>query len=424
MARVDWRFRVLAGLFIALTQVAQPMHAEGVPGSINGIYRGTIGREQIVLEMGVEPPSGDNQSTGDSRDRKTYPIEGRYFYRRYGVDIRLVGMPLGDESFRLREYRRVPDDEFSAEWRLKVQGDRAVGTFCKCEMGDPSKPPGPLLKISLRRVSPEFYREFEAKDQDSYHEMLLDFPLTSGPEIEASTEIAYRMQSDPRFGVIRLQLTRFPDAGVMARINREMARELKWDRWRAAANLSEGQFGAGVGGFYDESVSVNFFLPDVLSVLVDQAWYWGGAHANQSTYSLNYSLHTGKRFRLDQALQSSAGGASAKDVAVLLGNLYLQHYVKPSDAYGGPYEKPSGEVVQMDCKEIIRESTSGKDEPFSATLYLSEKGLVIAPALSYIQKECGPPITIPYRELRPFVKPHSMLRLVVDAKASQGAQQK
>jgi len=329
-------------------------------------------------------------------------------------------MPLADGSFRLREYRRAPEDEFSAEWRLKIQGDRAAGVFCKCELNDKSKPAGSLLKISLKRLS----YELEDKDEDLYDELVLAFPLKDGPEIKVSTEVAYRMRSDSRFEVRRPQLTRFPDVEVMARINRAMAHELRRDRLKASVNLSEAHFGTALGGFYNEWVGVSFFLPDILSVVVDQNWYWGGAHPNEATYSLDYNLHTGRRFELDKALQTATGKSTESDIAHLLSRLYLRHYVQPSVAYKWLYEKPSGEVVEMSCKEIIRDRTSNEEEPFSATLYLSEKGLVISPILPYTEQECGPEVTIPYPELRPFVKRNSMLQLLVEARAGNLANQR
>ena len=406
-------FETLAGFLVATTVLVYPLSANDSGSPINGIYRGTIGRQPIVLEIGVDLPREDNKNNSDSQDRKTYPIEGRYFYRRHGVDIHLVGMWLGDDTLRLREYRRAPDDEFGAEWRLRIRGDSAVGTFCECDLSGASSRVGPLLKISLKRLSREFYSESEPKDQDPYYDLVLDFPLKDGPVIEVNPGIAYTMQSDPRFGVSRPRLTRFPEAGVMARINRDLAAELRWDRWQAHGNLSEALLEASLGGFYDESTSVSFFPPDILSVRVDRSWYWGGAHPNSATYVRNYDLHTGRKFDLNHAFQTAEGGTAEGDLAGLIAKLYRRHYVKPV-----------GPVAAEDCDDVLHRITSDKNElidafaPHNATFFVSGQGLVVIPTFLYADSGCGPDITIPYGELRPYVKKDSMLRLLVDHQAN------
>ena len=49
-------FETLAGFLVATTVLVYPLSANDSGSSINGIYRGTIGRQQIVLEMGEYLP--------------------------------------------------------------------------------------------------------------------------------------------------------------------------------------------------------------------------------------------------------------------------------------------------------------------------------------------------------------------------------
>lgn len=393
--------------------LSAPLMADDQPRPIDGIYRGTIGRQQVVVEMGLVLPRSTDPNDGTSGDRRTYPIEGRYFYRRHGVDIHLVGMPLEDGAFRLREYKRLGDpwDEFGAEWRLAISGGQATGIFCKCDLSRVPTRSVPVLKIHLKRVSRHFHKEF---DPDPVFDRLrLDFPIKNGPDIRVTQQIAYRMRTDPRFTAAWPQLTQFPDMPVMVKINAEMAAELHWDRLRAATNLSEAQFETSNGGFYDERTTVNFFLPQVLSLRVYRSWYWGGAHPNYSRDSLNYDLRTGKRFSLKNAFRTATGSTEDADVAALLARLYRRHYVKP----------PSIAAAE-DCNVVLRRIIANTEDliegfsPDDEILFMSSKGLAIRPVFKYADSGCSPDITVPYNEVRPFVRKHSMLRWVVERETS------
>jgi len=402
--------RAVVGVLAGIVFLALPLPAQN--RSVDGIYRGAIGNQEIVVELRGPLDGKHAENYADARDSRTYPIQGHYFYRRHGVSIDLVGTPQGDGILRLREYRQRgfrQDAEFTADWRLTMGESKATGTFCKCDLSQPSASAGPQQKISLTRVSRKLtpdsgWQNYKPNSGNTYLDLLLDFPLQRGPEIQVSPEVAYRMRTDPRFKVSLPRLTRFPNAVVMARINRDLDAGLTDNRLRAAAfsSVGEGVF----GGFYDETTSVNFFLPHVLSLLVQTQWYYGGAHPNEGGYSHNYNLHTGKRFALEEVFQTSSGGPAEAESAAILAKLYLRHFVKPV----------SGEAPVDNCEEIVREVVSGKDAPFGPLLYLSQKGLVIDPPLPRAVQVCGPAVTVPYRELRPFVKRGTILRLLVDAR--------
>jgi hypothetical protein len=411
------RLKVVAGV---LAFLALPLHAQNSGGarSVDGIYRGTIGNQEIVVELRGPLDGEHGENYADAGDDKTYPIQGSYFYRRHGVSIKLVGTPLGNGVVRLREYRHVVrDDEFTAEWRLTMQEGKAKGTFCKCDLSHPPASaappqPGQQLQISLTRVSQHLTpdsgpEDYKPNSGDTYNDLLLDFPLQEGPEIQVSPEIAYRMRTDSRFKVSRPRLTRFPNAAVMERINRDLNADLTQSRLRAAEVLSGGEFGGRFGGIYDEKTTVNFFLPHVLSFVVETQWFSGGAHPNEGGYSIDYDLHTGKRVDLEEAFRTSPENEA--ESGAILAKLYLRHYVKP------PREEAPPDI---DCEEIVRQRISEKDEPFRPILYLSRKGLVIEPPLPHMVQDCGPPVTVAYSELRPYVQRGSILRFLVDARTA------
>ena len=414
--------RSMASAIVATLWLCRPLMAAAPPGSIDGIYRGTIGHHAIVLEISRSYPSEQGTNYDDPEDSRTYPITGHYFYRRHGISIDLAGMPMANGSLRIREYRHIDPlpYEFMADWRLRFNHGKATGIFCKCDLSGLGQPAGTLLKISLTRVSPrltppESWEIYKPHAGIAYYDLLLDFPLLIGPEKEVSEAIAYRMRTDPRFNVSRPELTRFPDARVMARINSDLDKDFTDTRLSAAADLAGGQYGSVKGGFYDETVNTNAVPPDVLAVLIESSWYSGGAHPNEGSYTLNYDLHTGKRFTLENSFRAPGGSTDEEDIATALARLYRRHYVKPP-----PTAAPE------DCDIVFERNTSGdisRTEAFSprnATLFMAKNGLLIIPLFqSRPDSGCAPAITVPYRELIPYVKKGSLLRTVVEREASR-----
>lgn len=413
--------RTTTRLALLTVLLSAPLIADEQPGSIDGIYEGIIGHHAIVLE--ISQPYAGEQGTNydDPEDERTYPITGSYFYRRHGVSIQLAGLTLVDGSLRLREYRNplFLQYVFTGEWRLRFNRGKATGIFCKCDLSGSGNPAGALLKITLRRISetltpPESWQIYKPHAGMAYYDLLLDSPLLIGPEKEVSEAIAYRMRTDPRFNVRRPKLTRFPDARVMARINSDLDKDFTDTRLSAAADLAGGQYGSVKGGFYDETVNTNAVPPDVLAVLIESSWYSGGAHPNEGSYTLNYDLHTGKRFTLENSFRAPGGSIDEEDIATVLARLYRRHYVKPP-----PTAAPE------DCDIVFERNTSGdisRTEAFSprnATLFMAKNGLLIIPLFqSRPDSGCAPPITVPYRELIPYVKKGSLLRTVVERETS------
>lgn len=409
--------RAAAGLALLTALRSAPLLADDRPGAIDGIYEGIIGHQQVVVEIS-QPFAGERGTNyDDPHDSRTYPVRGSYFYRLYGVSIQLAGMTLEDGSLRLREYRKLGSlpYEFPSEWRLRFDDDKATGHFSKCDLSAACKPAGTLLKIALRRVSrklspPEEWEDYKPHTGNTYYDLLLDFPLEIGPENEVTAAIAYRMRADTRFQVSRPQLTRFPDARIMARINSDLDRDFTDTRLSAAADLTGGLLGGMEGGSYDEIVSVNVAPPIVLTLLITFSWYSGGAHPNEGAYTVNYDLHTGKRFTLENSFRASGGSTDEEDIATVLARLYRRHYVKPP-----PTAAPE------DCDIVFERNTSGdisRTEAFSprnATLFMAKNGLLIIPLFqSRPDSGCAPPITVPYTELIPYVRKHTLLRTVVE----------
>lgn len=359
-------------------------------GAIDGVYRGTIGKQAIVLEIGATDPHRHDAFTDE--DVPNHAIEGRYFYRQHGVGILVEGTVLKDGSLRLQEYQhRKPS---GAEWRLWFHQDSANGFFCRCDARQ-SRPPAPHdgLSISLTRVSHGFdpglgslgLADNPTPDQ-AYYDLLLDFPLQTGPEIPAGEWGAYVMQTDERFKVVLPHLTRFPDKQVMSRVNQDLAARLKGGRLAAADCLQGLDFNSGS---WDEEVHVGVFTERILSIVRDEEYFCGGAHPDGGPDPILYDMRTGRDLDMKDVFKVQETSATLEYGSVpqgathsLLLGLYKKHYVRPDS--------------ECDENEI------GDDTAIK--MYFDQTGLVIAPELSHATRGCGPAITIPYPELRPFLR--------------------
>jgi hypothetical protein len=356
--------------------------------AIDGVYRGTIGTRQIVLQIGA--PNSTHERFRDNGPNAE--VMGWYFYRQHGVGILLEGSFLEDGSLRLHEYSSQfrEHKRNGAEWRVWFQGNTGTGFFCRCDVTRQARAANPDLKISLARVSEP---GDPAPTLDKlYDDLLLDYPLRSSAEIMVNAKAGYVVQTDERFKVGMPHLTHFPDAKVMELVNLDLARKLKQARLAAAACL-EGS--SQKDGMWDESVRVAIFSDIVLSI-VRQTGYncVGTVHPDAVTESFVYDMRTGAVLDLKDFFEVQTTSAVLEDGAVpqgathdLLIEHYRRHYVKPRD-----------------CDSSGDFTVDNFDSSTTLKIYFDHKGLVISPELSHAIAGCGPEKTIPYQELRPFLR--------------------
>jgi hypothetical protein len=264
--------------------------------SINGIYSGTIGDRQVVLEIGAV---SENRNVSDEtrlRDgslapnQTLYPLEGRYFDRQQGLALLVEGRPLPDGSVRIREYKsNFPTGD---EWRLNFTGDHAEGSFCQCNVGQTDEMSKPRLKIELNRVSKGFDPNFDWLEppDKAFYDLLLDFPLKNGREVRVNRQMAYVVQTDARFDVNMPRITRFPDKAIMEKVNISLEAELEYRRlW--AANCAQAYF--GVPGGVGETLHV-VLTRNILRIRRESTYSCGWPAPKSDVTTLIFNMHTGE----------------------------------------------------------------------------------------------------------------------------------
>jgi hypothetical protein len=378
--------------------LAQTENPVAAAPAFQGIYTGTLGDQRIVLEIGAAGPNRDQEQRAEYIEK--LPIEGRYFYRRHGVGILLEGQRLSDGRVWLKEYRQRKVS--GAEWKISFSPGGASGFFCKC---DASQSTGSgELKIALTRVSRAFDPalvwpdSLEAQPDQAYYDLLLDFPVKSGPAVRVNDQIEYVVRSDPRFDVKVPRLTRFPDGAAMEKINQLLDSHFLYYRLRCALGAQGEDFG---GGDTSGGESVELLSRDFLSLLSVISSYSAGAlHPNGEVDARVYNMRTGERFDFEKFFlppeeieapeEKDPDPPSTSDrLQRALGGLYLKFNKQEPDA----------------CDENLMRSNPAID------VYFTRTGMAL---LSGNVRECGGAVIVPYSAILPLVRKDSPFRAVVE----------
>src|SRR5262249_15613582 len=202
-----------------------------------------------------------------------------------------------------------------AEWRLWFQDKRATGFFFRCNAQHQMRAGDPNLKITLARVSNGFDSGLDLHNPDkapdkAYYDLLLDFPLRSGPQTMVKREAGYLVQRDKRFKVALPRLTHFPDGKVMNRVNLDLAQKFARARLDAASCLQGMNFRAGT---WDEERRVAAFSEVVLSIVRETSYYCGGAHPDGTTEAFVYDMRTGSVLDLKDYFKAQDTSAILED---------------------------------------------------------------------------------------------------------------
>jgi hypothetical protein len=355
-------FRTAVAGLLAL--IALPAFAaDALP---KGVYGGTLGKREVVLEIGAITDEAGNS------------YDGRYFYKRFGVAIPLKITPQSDGSLRLQEMQAAKPTGF--EWRLAISGEEAKGEFCRCDIRKPPTSTRKRVAISLALL-PGAANDAPEK---IYRAALLDYPLASGSEIRIDDQIGYVLEKDRRFGAALPRLTHFPDPAVMQKVNDELARALDDLRLEAAECLFSAQHLYPT--FWDQEYRVALLNRDVLSIggSVSHQCKKSEAHPVDEVRSLVYDLHTGERFDFDAFFQSP------DQIPDELVGLYRT------------YHKASG--FPEECAAVVNDSDFHPD--VRNRFYFDRTGLALdlSDQIAPVNEGCATEVIIPYREIGALVR--------------------
>lgn len=358
------RYHALA-LLASLLLLAAPLRA----ADASMVYTGTMGSARVVMEL---------DGSGDT-------VSGRYFYRKYRLDIGLVGGWSGD---RLTLLSRSSGDRLD----LRRVGAGLAGSLTTKE--------GRKFPVRLSPVGgpapPTAGSPSQRADLSPYERhQLADLSLVPG-SIRQDGPRTLRDWREPVSGITLFRVESGYPAPVLARINAALERQ-QWQRvsqWFGCEGF-DGQSGMDVSEARAPYLSDDF---------VSYAWFasWscaGTAHPDFGTQGVTFDARTGRELRLEDLLYFGELPAPQADtsafyayrsevfaprVVALLRRLYHQE-MQPAD----------GEAAEEQCDYA---DTSVWDFP---SWYLTGQGLYLGAYFGRAQRPCDEPdwSVIPWQHL-------------------------
>lgn len=275
---------------------ALPVLAENIT-----VYEGTLGRDmQVVLEL--------------THNSKTGSHTGRYFYKRYGVDIPLSGTyeQLTEPGGTITKGSSEP----GSVWQGKMQGDIYSGVWKggkhnrsyrfklkRIAVYNPDSIKPSSFEAATAAITPGVgsglaYDVMISNECTPYEYRKVNVAMKQGTEV-VKGGVAYRMVSDPRTVFAYPRLSRHPNQAVLQSVNRILEQrhwQMMLNALSCASTAYDEQFHTGSPlGFYDEEdISVAYLSPTLMTIIESGSTYCGGAHPNNHFNPFTLDLTRGE----------------------------------------------------------------------------------------------------------------------------------
>ncbi|WP_374527643.1 hypothetical protein [Novosphingobium sp.] len=355
------RYQALA-LVASLVLLTAPLRAASDDRQVN---TGTVGAARVVLEL-----------EGSDED-----VMGRYFYRKYRLDIGLGGRWSGD---RLILESRSSGDRLV----LRREGAQLAGAL--------TTKAGRTLPVRLAPAPLAAGLSAEMGDLAPYERhQLAELSLVPGT-IRHDGERTLRDWREPVSGITLFRIESGYPAPVLARINAALARQ-QWERvsqWFGCEGF-DGQSGMDVSEARSPYLSDDF---------VSYAWFssWscaGTAHPDFGTQGVTFDARTGRELQLEDLLYFGKPPAPQPDTSTFFnyrGDIFAPRIVSLlGQLYPNEMQPADGEAEEDQCDYA---DTSVWDFP---SWYLTEHGLYLGAYFARAQRPCDEPdwSVIPWQHL-------------------------
>ena len=376
------------------------------------VYQGRLGAgTEVVMELGAADADGARQ--------------GRYFYRRNGVDIPLSGklnelaeaLPLTDELVG-----KQGNDEFplfadakrrSVIWQARLEGDSLVGEWVDGIRG--KKLPFNLKRIAHydpEKIAPQGVEAVTiafgqggasgvaggvaiSARTTPYDFLRVSVPLDQGKEVVLSPNLAWRPVRDARTKLWYPRLSRHPDAKILAQANalleqRHWAMNLDALACKSTLYQHRSPAAGSLGDFDKEEIKVNYLSPAVMSVVESGSTYCGGAHPNNHYDPFTLDLLRGGYMDFSRLLKGVSYGQ-----------------------YGAEYGNPLTDFVRKAVdKQTAKDDDTGCAEvlPDYLALVFEKPGQLAftVSGIGHAMGAClGSGVSLPFSQLKPVLKPEA-----------------
>lgn len=206
----------------------------------------------------------------------------------------------------------------------------------------------------------------------------------SNPKPRIDSGLAFAMHADRDQRIMLPRLTTFPDANVRQLVNADLDSEAA--RLRDEAQRCDT---AGNGkSDWEQTARVDLLTRDAMSIDVQVSYFCGGPHPDEEYSPLTYNLRTGKRFDFANDAEELFFGDAIPAGELIA--LYRKHLGTPGPDFDPSFIDPETHLF----------------------LHFTAEGLAITPEVPHFAAAWAPQIVIPYREIRPLVKPQNPFHLL------------
>ncbi len=371
------------------------------------VYRGTLGGSEVVMELGRPQADGSRQ--------------GRYFYRRHGVDIPLQGplnalaeaQPLTpelteklgkdaplftDASQRAVVWSLQPQgDGLSGEWVDHIHGKKLPLSLRRIAHYDPERiaPQGveAVTQAIVQGAGSSVSQGVAISEQTTPYDYLrvAGQPLERGREVVIAQDLAWQPVRDARTRLWYPRLTRHPDARILARTNalleqRHWAMSLEALGCRASLYLNLGPAAGSLGNYENEQIQVTYLSKALMSVVESGSTDCGGAHPNNHYDPFVLDLLRGGYMDFTRLLK----GAKYGEYKLEYGDRFLRFLDKAARRHAGD---------DNDCAGLLPQYMAPMfDKPDRMSFVISGIGHAMGVCL-------GSGVSVPFKDLRPYVRP-------------------
>ncbi|WP_103075184.1 hypothetical protein [Solilutibacter silvestris] len=254
------------------------------------VWQGTLGPNDIVVEI-------------DTPAKGSADLDGRYFYRRHRMDIRLEGNAGIGGSIVLKE-GFGGDDAAQASWRMQAPAhDRWEGEWIG--------PKGRRLPIRLHGLAAATATTVREPSLATLRGQLGDYAWLRLSELELQrgktqqiNGVTLQWLHQPDSSIDLFEVTSGYSAAQLQRINATLRKRL----WSWVDSYYDCMSGARDGlGEFETTTTLRHVSPKIISASLSSNFYCGGAHPDFGDSPLNIDPRDGRELDLDDVLWLGPG---------------------------------------------------------------------------------------------------------------------
>lgn len=353
-------------LFASFVLWAAPLHAAS---DAPQVYAGTVGTARVVAEL---------EGSGDS-------VSGRYFYRKYRLDIGLIGTWTGD--------RLILESRSSGD-RLALRRDRS-GLAGSLTTRGARKVPVRLAPLDTQAASVDGALSGITGLSLYERQQLADLTLVPGA-IRLDGSRSVRDWREPISGITLFRIEKGYPAPALEKINAALERQ-QWERvsqWFACEGFD------GKSGMDISESKAPYLSDDFVSYAWFASWSCAGtAHPDFGTQGYTFDARTGRELQLEDLLyfgQPPAPQAGTSAFYAYRSDVFAPRFVALlRQLYPAEMQLADGEASEDQCDYA---DTSVWDFP---SWYLTSQGLYLGAYFARAQRPCDEPdwSVIPWQHL-------------------------